>query len=107
MVRAQATAATSHTRRKSRDSRSTFTAMAFPPSPPGSLRLAGVDVHHLAQEVERLAPRPLEGVAADDRPEAAAGADGAHLLEDGRRVLGLAASEADDTPAVAGGLHHV
>src|SRR5438034_6640997 len=90
IVRAQATAATSTTRRKSRDSRSTFTAMTSPRARPGSLRLAGVDVHHLAEEVERLAPWPLEGVAADDRPEAAAVADGAHLLEDGSGVLRLA-----------------
>src|SRR5439155_1689707 len=76
IVRAQATAATSHTRRKSRDSRSTFTAMTSPRARPGSLRLAGVDVHHLAEEVERLAPRPLEGVAADDR--------GLALLRDAR-----------------------
>src|SRR5881628_2085418 len=107
MVRAQATAATSHTRRKSRDSRSTFTAMASPRAPPGSLRLAGVDVHHLAQEVERLAARPLEGVVADDRPEAAAVADGAHLLEDGGGILRLAAREDDDPPPVEGALHDV
>src|SRR2546428_328648 len=107
MVRAQATAATSHTRRKSRDSRSTFTAMASPRSPKGSLRLAGVDVHHLTQEVERLAPRPLEGVAADDRSEAAAVADGADLVEDGGGVLRLAAREDHDAPPVEGALHHV
>src|SRR6184192_1449616 len=107
IVRAQATAATSHTRRKSRDSRSTFTAMTSPRARPGSLRLAGVDVHHLAEEVERLAPRPLEGVAADDRPEAAAVADGAHLLEEGSGVLRLAPREDDDAPPVEGALHHV
>src|SRR5437870_170448 len=107
IVRAQATAATSHTRRKSRDSRSTFTAMTSPRARPGSLRLAGVDVHHLAEEVERLAPWPLEGVAADDRPEAAAVADGAHLLEDGSGVLRLAPRENEDAPPVEGALHHV
>src|SRR4029453_17246971 len=72
-----------------------------------SLRLAGVDVHYLAEEVQRFLLGSLEGVPAKDRAEAAAGADPAHLVHDGRGLLRLAAREDDDAAAVEGALHDV
>src|SRR6185503_18025610 len=67
----------------------------------------GVDVHHLTQELDRLAARPLEGVPSDDRPEAAAVTDTADLVEDGGRLLRLAAGEDDDSAPGEGALHDV
>src|SRR5437868_7982529 len=68
---------------------------------------AGVDVHHLPEEGERLLARALERVPADDRAEPAAVADGAHLVEDGGRLLRFAAREDDDAPAVESTLDDV
>src|SRR5207249_3775595 len=72
-----------------------------------SLRLSRVDIHHLAEEVERVAAGPLEGVPADDRAEAAPVPDRAHLVEERGSILRLPAREDDDAPAVEGALHDV
>src|SRR6516162_3319500 len=64
-----------------------------------------IDLDDLAQHVERLPLRPLEGVPADDRAVATAVADGTHLGKDAVEILGLAAREDDDPPAVKGRLH--
>src|SRR3954466_13770807 len=69
--------------------------------------LAGVDVHHLAQELDRLFARALEGVAAHDRPERSAVAEAADLGEDLVRPLGLAAGEDHHPLAVEAALHDV
>src|SRR5947209_16421386 len=74
---------------------------------PPSSSLAGVDVHHAAQELDGLVARPLEGVAAHDRAERAAVAQAADLGEDLVGALGLAAGEDDDPLAVEAALHDV
>src|SRR5712691_10669879 len=72
------------------------------------LLLPRVDLHHGVEEPQRVLPRPLEGVAADDGAEAATVADAPALVEDRFVVLlGGPAREDHDTPAVEGRLHHV
>src|SRR5262245_8965426 len=79
-----------------------------PEGPAGLLHLAGVDLHDGVQEAERPLALPLERVAADDGPEAAAVADRAALLEDGLVVLaGGAAGEDHDAAAVERRLNDV
>src|SRR5207249_3556811 len=72
-----------------------------------SLGLPRVDVHDRLEELDRLLARPLEGVAPDDRSEAAAVPDAPDLVEDRGGVLRLPAGEDHDAPAVEGALHHV
>src|SRR5438128_9025207 len=81
-----------------------------PPTSPARITLLlrpRVDPHHRRQELERLGLLPLERVASDDGAEAAAVADGAHLVEDRLVLVGGAAREDHDAPAVEGGLDHV
>src|SRR5438876_850205 len=75
---------------------------------PGASRSGAVDLHDGFEELERFGAPALERVAPDDRAEAAALADGAHLVEH-RLVLLLerAAGEDDDATAVERGLHDV
>src|SRR5437867_2685593 len=78
----------------------------------GGCRVLGsfpsVDRHNAAQKLERLRPSPLEGVSADDRPEAAAVADGAGLVHDLLVVVLLGSAREDhDPPAVERRLDHV
>src|SRR5687768_2823715 len=98
IVRAAAMAASSATFKKPRDRISKFGTL---------LHLPRVDVHHRAEERERVLLRTLERVPADDRAEPAAVADGAHLVEHGVVALGLAAREDHDAPPVEGRLHDV
>src|SRR5690606_22200870 len=63
-----------------------------------------VDVHHVAEELDRVGALPLEGVAAHDRAERAAGRELAHLFQDVFGALRLAAGEDDDALAVEAAL---
>ena len=47
------------------------------------LNFSGVDLHNRFQEFQGVLFGSLEGIAADNRPEAAAIADGARFVEDG------------------------
>src|SRR5438309_7110946 len=81
-----------------------------PPASPARITLLlcpRVDAHDRREELERLGLLPLERVAPDDRAEAAAVADGAHLVEDRLVLVGGAAREDHDAPAVEGGLDYV
>src|SRR5438105_10512819 len=81
-----------------------------PPASPARITLLlcpRVDAHDRREGLERLGLLPLERVAPDDRAEAAAVADGAHLVEDRLVLVGGAAREDHDAPAVEGGLDHV
>src|SRR3990172_2820462 len=72
------------------------------------LQFARVDLHHRGQELERPRLLALERVPPDDGAEAAAVADGPAFVEDRLVVLlGGAAREDDDAPAVEGRLDHV
>src|SRR3990170_2049824 len=72
------------------------------------LQFARVDLHHRGQELERPRLLALERVPPDDGAEAAAVADGPAFVEDRLVVLlGGAAREDDDAPAVEGRLDDV
>src|SRR5881409_1307858 len=70
-------------------------------------RGTAVDLHDGVEQAQGVGLLALEGVAPDDRSEAAAVADGAHLLEDLLLGLGRAAGEDHDAPAGEGGLRDV
>src|SRR5579871_3572949 len=74
----------------------------------GAFSLTGsIDLHDLAQQPQGIRFGALEGVAPDDRAEAASLFDGAHLVEERRILLLGAAGEDDDAPPVEGALHNV
>src|SRR5919108_2880169 len=81
-----------------------------PPTSPARITLllsARVESHHGAEELQRVGLLSLERVAPDDRPEPAAVADGADLIEDLVILRRGAAGEDDDAPAVERRLHDV
>src|SRR5690606_39864784 len=69
--------------------------------------LALVDLHDGVEHLERLGARPLERVAADDGPGAAAVADRARHLEDAFGIARRTAGEHYQTAPVEAGLHDV
>src|SRR5438876_5607440 len=74
----------------------------------GLLELAGIDLHHRREELERPRLGPLERIPPDDGAEAAAVPDGPVLIVEGLVVLvGGAAGEDDDAPPGEGRLDHV
>ena len=65
---------------------------------------AFVDAHDRAPELERVFLLALEGVAAHDRAEAAAIADGTHFVEDLLVASGRATGEDHDAAPIEGAL---
>lgn len=64
------------------------------------LLVAEIDIHDLLEHLNRFLPVTLERVAADDRAETAAVADGARIVVDLIRALLGAAGEDHDPPTV-------
>ena len=69
--------------------------------------LAGVDIHHLAEQAEGVFLRSLEGVASHDRAKGATGVQAADLVEDSVFPLGGAAGEDHDASATETGVDDV
>src|ERR1700680_1411900 len=66
-----------------------------------------VDAHHSVEEFECVGLLALEGVAANDRAEAAAITNAAHLVEERLIGGGCAAGENDDAATIEGALHNM